>query len=269
MKYIQKLKKVIEDTKSHVVVGLDTSMKLIPGFFKKFPNPILEFNKAVIDATRDFAAGYKINLAFYESEGLMGIEALHKTVEYIPDELIKICDAKRCDIENTSEMYAKAYFDNLSFDAITLSPYMGHDSFKPYLKRDDKLIYVLILTSNKGAKDFQFLKTGDKYLHEVIAGKCLRWSSDKTGFVIGANHLKKIKYYSSPPFNVPLLIPGIGAQKNDLKKLLINLNNRLFLINSSRGIIYSAGENCNKRELKTKVQKALILLKNRISENIN
>ncbi|MCX6158325.1 MAG: orotidine-5'-phosphate decarboxylase [Ignavibacteriota bacterium] len=243
MIYKRKLAKVIRSSKSNLVIGLDTDYDKVPATYLRYKNPMLAFNLKIIESTYDYCAGYKINLAFYEAAGTKGIEALEETVKAIPRNRIKICDAKRGDIGNTSERYAKAYLDNLHFDSITLSPYMGYDSVSPFLERKDKLVYLLIRTSNKGAEDFQTLRVGKKELHEVIAKKSLQWSESQTGFVIGANHLKEIKKYSSAKENIPLLIPGIGAQGNDLKNLMKNLHNKLFLINASRSIIYAGGVN--------------------------
>lgn len=239
MKYKQKLRNVIKQSGSNLVIGLDTDINKIPLTFLRYKNPILEYNLKIIESTYKYCAGYKINLAFYEAEGIKGITALEETVKAIPDFLIKICDAKRGDIGNTSELYAKAYFDNMNFDSITVSPYMGYDSVSPFLKRKDKFVYILIRTSNPGAEDFQTLKTGKKKLYEIIANKCLSWSKEQIGFVIGANHLKEIKTFSSKSDNIPILIPGIGAQGNDLENLMANVYNKQFLINASRSIIYA------------------------------
>lgn len=243
MIFKQKLSGIIKSSKSNLVIGLDTDYDKVPATFLRYKNPMLAFNVKIIESTYEHCAGYKMNLAFYEAAGKKGIEALEETVKAIPRNRIKICDAKRGDIGNTSELYAKAYFDNLHFDSITLSPYMGYDSVSPFLERKDKLVYLLIRTSNSGADDFQTLKAGGKEFHEIIAKKCIEWSANQTGFVIGANRLKEIKKYSSAKENIPLLIPGIGAQGNDLKNLLKNLHNKLFLINASRSIIYAGGVN--------------------------
>ncbi len=243
MIFKQKLSGIIKSSKSNLVIGLDTDFDKVPATYLRYKNPMLSFNTKIIESTYDYCAGYKINLAFYEAAGKKGIEALEETVKAIPRNRIKICDAKRGDIGNTSKLYAKAYFDNMHFDAITLSPYMGFDSISPFLERKDKFVYVLIRTSNKSADDFQSLKVNGKELHEVIAAKSLKWSKNQTGFVIGANRLKEIKKYSSSKDNIPLLIPGIGAQGNDLKNLMKNLHNKLFLINASRSVIYAGDVN--------------------------
>ena len=176
MIYKKKLAEVIKTSKSNLVIGLDTDYEKVPATYLRYKNPMLAFNIKIIESTYDYCAGYKLNLAFYEAAGKIGIEALEETVKAIPRNRIKICDAKRGDIGNTSELYAKAYFDNMHFDSITLSPYMGHDSVSPFLERKDKLIYVLVRTSNSGAEDFQTLKVGAKELRAYCpARRCGRW----------------------------------------------------------------------------------------------
>jgi len=262
--YKDKLAKIIKASKSNLVVGLDTDCEKIPTVFKSAKNPILEFNLRIIEATSRYCAGYKINLAFYEAAGIKGLEALEETVKAIPRNRIKICDAKRGDIGNTAELYARAYLDNMSFDSITLSPYMGFDSVSPFLERKDKFVYLLIRTSNPGAKDFQTLKSGRKQLHELIAHKSLTWSNSQIGFVVGANHLEEIKLYSLMPENIPLLIPGIGAQDNDLESLIKNIKNNLFLINASRSVIFAGKENDSKNKYMLKVTKQAEFLNTQI-----
>ncbi len=239
MIYKNKIKKIIGLSKSNLVVGLDSDIEKIPIAFRKYKNPILEFNLRIIESVNEFCAGYKLNLAFYEAAGLKGIEALEKTVKSIPANRIKICDAKRGDIGNTAELYARAYFDNMDFDSITISPYMGYDSVSPFLKRKDKFVYILLRTSNPGAEDFQTLKSGSKKLFEIVAFKSMKWSENQIGFVIGANHLKEIRKYSSYKTGIPLLIPGIGAQGNDLQDMLKNVRSKNFIINASRSIIFA------------------------------
>ncbi|MDD5361005.1 MAG: orotidine-5'-phosphate decarboxylase [Ignavibacteria bacterium] len=266
MIYKKKLEKVIKSSKSNLVVGLDTDINKIPLCFLKYKNPILAFNKKIIDSTVENCAGYKLNLAFYEAAGVRGLEALEETVKYIQADRMKICDAKRGDIGNTAELYAVAYFDKLDFDAITLSPYMGYDSISPFLKRKNKLAYILIRTSNPGADDFQKLKSGKKFLYEIIAEKSLKWSKEQIGFVVGANHTKEIRKYTSKNENIPLLIPGIGAQGNDLKNLLNSVGNNSFLINASRSVIY-AGDRMDKENIFfKKVQQTGFFLNKSIEE---
>lgn len=266
MIYTTKLKKVIRKNNSNLVIGLDTDINNIPKFFLKYKNPELQFNKLIIESTKELVAGYKINMAFYEVNGSKGFDTLKNSLVNIPTNLIKICDAKRGDIENTDELYARAYFDNLDFDAITFNPYLGRDSIIPFIKRKDKLTYVLILTSNMGHEDFQKCKTGKVSLFDKVVEKCIEWNQNKNiGFVIGANHVKVLKKYSSKYKDIPILIPGIGAQKNDLELLLKNLHNNLFLINSSRGIIYSANMNSSKKEFVNSIRKNTLELNREIN----
>jgi len=238
MHFRKKLKKVLRETGSNLIVGLDTDISGIPSSFQRYSNPQLEFNRAVIEATKMFVAGYKLNTAFYERYGVNGWQALTDTVKIIPEDLITIADAKRSDLENTAEQYAKAFFDLMNYDSITLSPYMGEDSVRPFLRRKNKFVWILLLTSNYGSRDFQFLNIQKKPLWEHIAEKTVKWNDQKTGFVVGANHTKEIKYICGKYPQQPLLIPGIGAQKNSLSELMKSLTHNLFLINSSRSVLY-------------------------------
>ncbi len=256
MLYIDKLKSVIKRKNSHLTVGIDPDVSKIPEFFfNEFSNPLEEFCKFIIETTIDYTSAYKFNLAFFEFFGEVGYRAIESSLNKISGKAITICDAKRSDIPNTSEAYAKTYFDKLGFDAITVSPYMGVESVEPFLNRVDKLIYVLALTSNKGAFDFQLLdlKTGKK-LFEIVIEKFLDSSFKNIGFVFGANHLNYIEYYSKKYKDVPLLIPGIGAQGGDIKKLLDSINNDLFLVNVSRAILYPTNPFADREEYKTAVE---------------
>lgn len=248
-----------------MVIGLDPDLDKLPLLFFKYENPVTEFNKLIIESTKDIVAGYKPNLAFYECLRNNGIEALTETVKTVPEDLIKICDAKRGDMGNTAEYYARTYFDDYNFDSITLSPYMGEDSIKPFIKRENKAVYILALTSNPGGKDFQRLKIGDKELYEIIIEKSLSWNKNKNiGFVFGANHTNELNIFSSAYPGIPLLIPGIGAQANDLKTLLQSLHTNNFVINSSRNIIYSAAKDCNEKEFTEAVVEAV----NKLNESV-
>jgi len=255
MKYSDKLKGIIKKNKSNLVVGLDSDIKKIPAIFLNKKNPVLEFNKSIIKATKDIVAGYKLNLAFYEVLGKDFFETIKKTLDYIPNEMIKICDGKRGDIGNTDEYYARAYFDVMKFDAMTVNPYMGRDSVVPFLTRKDKGIYVLALTSNSGSEDFQKQKIGKQYLYERVIEKCLEWDGNKQiSFVIGANQTELIKKVTIKHPEISILIPGIGAQGNDLSTLLRNIKNDYYLINSSRSIIYDSDYFKNIREYENKVR---------------
>jgi orotidine-5'-phosphate decarboxylase len=239
MNYSNKLKKIIGKNKSNLIVGLDSDIRKIPRIFLRTKNPEFEFNKCIINVTKDIAAGYKLNLAFYEVLGRHCYETIEKTLQVIPKNMIKICDGKRGDIGNTDEYYARAYFDDLDFDSVTINPFMGRDSIEPFLERKEKGIYVLAYTSNKGSEDFQKQKIGKKFLYEIIIEKCVNWDKNKqVGFVIGANHTDIIKKITTRYPYISILIPGIGAQGNNLNELLKNIKNNNFLINASRSIIY-------------------------------
>ena len=248
MHFIKKLKKVFRETNSHLIVGLDTDRKLIPEFLQTSANPISEFNNLVIAATKDYVCGYKINIAFYERAEEIGWTSLRSAVKSIPENLITIADAKRGDIENTSELYAQAFFDELGFDSITIQPYMGADSVRPFIRRKNKFVFLLALTSNFGANDFQLLKVGQKLLYEVVIDKALTWNDEKIGFVIGANHDRELSKITKKYRDTPILVPGIGAQKNSLQRTMEALHHNMFLINQSRSIIYAAPKAQNDTE---------------------
>src|SRR5580658_10482577 len=171
----QQLIDQVKQKKSFLCVGLDTDIEKIPDFLKEYPDPVLEFNKRIIDATSDLCVSYKPNAAFYESQGVKGLQSLIDTWKYLPKDCFNIIDAKRGDIGNTSDMYAKAFFDEaasgMSFDAITVSPYMGHDTVSSYLAYPGKWVIVLALTSSAGSKDFQYLETGEGLLYETVIKK--------------------------------------------------------------------------------------------------
>ena len=233
--------------KSFLCVGLDTDPDKIPEFLKSYPDPVFEFNKRIIDATKDLCVSYKPNSAFYESRGVTGLQSLIATWEYIPKDCLSIIDAKRGDIGNTSDNYAKAFFNEdasgMSFDAITVTPYMGNDSVTPYLKYDGKWVIILALTSSVGSKDFQYLQTGDNFLYETVIQKANTWAgADRLMYVVGATkstEFTNIRKYAPDNF---LLVPGVGAQGGslaDVCKYGMTKDCGL-LVNSSRGIIYAS-----------------------------
>ena len=216
----QQLVEQIFKKRSYLCVGLDTDITKIPKHLLSEPDPVFAFNKAIIDATKDLCVGYKINTAFYEALGLKGWEAMEKTVHYIGNEHFKIADAKRGDIGNTSDQYAKAFFETLPFDAITVAPYMGEDSVKPFLEYEGKWAIVLGLTSNTGAKDFELQKTGNGLLYEKVLQTASQWgTTDNLMFVIGAtqaNEFTNIRKLTPDHF---YLVPGVGAQGGSLKDI--------------------------------------------------
>lgn len=235
--------KLITEKKSYLCVGLDTDIKKIPKHLLSEQDPIFAFNKQIIDATSDLCVAYKPNTAFYESLGAKGWESLQKTLEYIPKDLFTIADAKRGDIGNTSSMYAKAFFEDMSFDAITVSPYMGSDSVKPFLGYKDKWVILLALTSNQGSIDFQLLTTdsGSKVYEEVLQTSKEWASTDSMMYVVGATNASFIGKIRQLIPNHFLLVPGIGAQGGDLEAISKEGLNKYcgLLVNASRSIIYA------------------------------
>lgn len=237
----------IQRKQSYLCVGLDTDITRIPEHLKKTEDPIFEFNKQIIDATADYCVAYKPNTAFYESMGAKGWETLQKTLEYIPKDIFTIADAKRGDIGNTSKMYAKAFFEQMSFDSITVAPYMGKDSVEPFLEFEGKWVILLGLTSNEGSSDFQQrrLSVGE-FLYETVIRRSQEWgNSDQLMFVIGATKASSFAWIRQLAPKSFFLVPGIGAQGGDLKAVSrYGMNSQCgLLVNSSRSIIYaSSGE---------------------------
>jgi orotidine-5'-phosphate decarboxylase len=234
----------IRDKESFLCVGLDTDINRIPKHLLKEEDPIFEFNKQIIDATHQYAVAYKPNIAFYESLGTKGWESLEKTVNYIPDNVFKIADAKRADIGNTSSMYAKAFFERMNFDAITVSPYMGEDSIKPFLEFDRKWVIILAATSNPGSLDFQHLlvEDGSENLHERVIRKGSEWGNkNNTMFVVGATRVESMVNIRRLIPDHFLLIPGVGAQGGDLASVCKYGMNKVcgLIVNASRSIIYA------------------------------
>jgi len=242
----EKLKKQNDDL-NFVCVGLDTDIQKIPSCLKSLPNPILEFNKRIIEKTSDVAGAYKFNLAFYEKEGSKGIDILHQSIQFIPDDILIIGDGKRGDIGNTSQKYAEMLYDEFKFDSATLNPYMGKDSLDPFLDYKSKLNFVLTLTSNPGSKDFEKIKLADNSLlyHEVIK-KVKIWNvNENCGLVFGATKKEELANDINQFDNLPILLPGIGAQGGNLDevvKIFKQTKLNRFLINVSRGIIYKSTE---------------------------
>ncbi len=241
----------IQQKKSYLCVGLDTDIAKIPAHLQHLPDAITVFNKAIIDATKDYCVAYKINTAFYESMGVKGWQVMEETLNYIPKTHFTIADAKRGDIGNTSAQYAKTFFETLPFDAVTVAPYMGEDSVRPFLEYKDKITIVLGLTSNAGANDFQKLviKTGaasEKHLYQQVIEKIATWgTTDNLMFVIGATRASDLADIRTIVPNHFLLVPGVGAQGGSLKEVShYGLNKDCgLLVNASRAVIYaSTGE---------------------------
>jgi orotidine-5'-phosphate decarboxylase len=256
----QQLVDQIFKKRSYLCVGLDTDITKIPKHLLSEADPIFEFNKSIIDATKELCVSYKLNTAFYEAMGSKGWETLEKTVNYIPEEHFKIADAKRADIGNSSSQYAKAFFETLKFNAITVAPYMGEDSVRPFLEYENKWAIVLGITSNMGAKDFElqkFITTTDsldeeihiakhevKFLYEMVLEKVSKWGNpNNLMFVIGAtqaDEFENIRKLTPAHF---YLVPGVGAQGGSLKEISEKATIKAecgLLVNVSRAIIYAS-----------------------------
>lgn len=237
----------IKFKRSFLCVGLDTDLDKIPKHLLNCEDPIFEFNKAIIDATKDYCVAYKPNIAFYECLGPKGWESLKKTLDYIPNNIFTIADAKRGDIGNTSRYYANTFFDYLNADSVTVAPYMGEDSVSPFMKHDNKWVILLALTSNKGALDFQMIKdeNGEEFFKKVLK-KSQEWGTpENLMFVVGATRAEDIgKVRALAPENF-FLVPGVGAQGGSLEDVTKYGWNKDcgLLVNSSRGIIYASNEN--------------------------
>lgn len=244
MKFVEKLLNVSRKNDSLVCVGLDTDLQKIPQHLLKEEDPGFAFNRKIIDSTSDLVCAYKPNMAFYEALGSRGWDALKKTCEYIPKEIPVIIDAKRGDIGNTAEMYARAVFEELKGDAVTVNAYMGKDAVAPFLEYEDKCAFVLCLTSNQGARDFQFLIVNKKPFYEIVAEKVLSWNEKgNCGLVVGATHPEQLRRVREIGPSLPLLIPGVGAQAGDIEstvKFGTDRNGELAIINSSRAILYAS-----------------------------
>lgn len=233
---------LIKKKKSFLCVGLDPDINKIPKHLLKEENPILAFNKAIIEATKDVAVAYKPNIAFYESLGLEGWKILEETVKLLPKDSFWIADAKRGDIGNTSKMYAKAFLETLNFDSVTIAPYMGKDSVSPFLEYPGKWAIVLVLTSNQGAFDFQFseLKEGGKVYQQVLNTTASWGTEDNLMFVVGATKADMLQDIRAIVPEHFLLVPGVGAQGGSLQEVAkYGMNSTCgLLVNMSRGILY-------------------------------
>lgn len=245
MNFKEKLENIIQKNNSLLCVGLDIDKEMMPAyFFETSKTPFLDFNKKIIDATKDLVCAYKLNTAFYEVLGSKSYEILSKTIEYIPKDIVIILDGKRNDIGNTAKKYAKSLFENFNADAVTVNPYLGIDGVKPFLEYRDKCSFILCRTSNSSAGDFQDLESNSIPLYQTVASKIKSWNCyGNCGAVVGAtypNELKIIRKILGE--DIPILIPGIGAQGGDVEKTVIygtNEDGKMAIIVSSRSIIYA------------------------------
>lgn len=242
MNFSLKFREASERNNSLLCIGLDADLERMPRKFLLESNPIVYFNHAIIDITRNLVCAYKLNLAFYESLGIPGIDALRRTVKYIPKDIPVIGDGKRGDISNSARHYAKALFEIWGFDAATVNPYMGADAIEPFLQYHDKMVFVLCLTSNKGAEDFQLHDN----LYLKVAHKIKEWNVyNNCGAVVGATHPDQVAEIRKVIEDASMLVPGIGAQEGDLNQVVANgLNSSCegLIINVSRGIIYAGAD---------------------------
>ena len=263
----------IKKKQSFLCIGLDTDISKIPTHLLDLEDPIFEFNKQIIDSTKNLCVAYKPNIAFYESMGISGWNSLQKTLDYIPEGIFTIADAKRGDIGNTSSMYARAFFENMNFDSVTVTPYMGSDSVAPFLEFKDKWAIVLALTSNKGGLDFQKIENkNSKQLFEQVLETSKQWGTDENMmYVVGATRAEQLAEIRKIIPNHFLLVPGVGAQGGnvqDVAKYGMNADCGL-LVNSSRGIIYAGNDTDFAEKAKIEAQKlqqemAVILAKSGI-----
>lgn len=239
--------------KSFLCVGLDTDIRRVPEHLMGFKDPVFEFNRRIVEATAPYAVAYKPNIAFYEAMGPAGWESLEKTMEIIPDDIFTIADAKRGDIGNTSDLYARAFFERMQFDAVTVAPYMGKDSVAPFLEYEGKWVFLLALTSNPGAADFQYRRDDGMPLYEAVVRTSAEWARElpgHLGFVTGATRPEQLGEIRAMAPESFFLVPGVGAQGGSVQEVAKNGLNDLvgLLVNSSRGIIYaSSGEDFAER----------------------
>jgi orotidine-5'-phosphate decarboxylase len=244
MTFTDRLRSVQEDRHSLLCIGLDTDAAKLPATVMSAADPVAAFNTQIIAATHDLVCAYKLNLAFYEAMGERGWHALRETLAAIPREVITIADGKRGDIGNSSELYARSLITELRFGASTVHPYMGFDSIEPFIRHPEHGVFVLALTSNPGAKDFQYLRVNGKPLYERVIARVKKWNvHNNLGLVAGATRPAQLKRIRSLAPGMPLLIPGVGAQGGDLKRAVVyGCDSRGFLgiINAGRSVVYAS-----------------------------
>lgn len=253
--------KLLNKTKNdlHICVGLDSDINKIPFHLRSEKNAILKFNKAIIDATANEAAAYKINFAFYENWGIEGFKTLEETISYIPKDILIIADAKRGDIGNTSQKYAESIFDHFNSDSITLHPYMGSDSVQPFLEYSDKISFILCLTSNPSAQDFEKQKLANgHFLYQQVISKVNSWNAkNNCGLVFGATNPDELKDNIDSFNEMPILLPGVGAQGGSLEdvvRIFLDKNKNSYLVNISRALIYADDSSNFETKINSKIR---------------
>lgn len=260
MDWREKLSTIVSKNNSLLCVGLDSDGGKIPKFLLgTSKNPLIDFNKGIIDATKDLVCAYKLNMAFYEVDGAKGVEALEKTIQYIPRNILIILDGKRNDIGNTAQKYAQSLFETLKADAITINPYLGKDGVSPFLEYKEKCSFILCRTSNPSAGDFQDLMVSSTPVYQIVAQKIREWDTKKNcGAVVGATYPEELKTVRSIlGDDIPILIPGVGKQGGDVEKTVRNGTNshgELALINSSREIIFAGDDEEFAEQARTKAE---------------
>jgi orotidine-5'-phosphate decarboxylase len=242
--FLKRLRDISRKNNSLLCIGLDVDPLQVPESLYRWGDPQFEFNRAIIEATKDIVCAYKLNISFYESVGEHGWYTVHQTLARIPEEIVTIGDGKRGDIANSSERQAHLICNDWEFGASTVNPYMGYDSVEPFLRRKDQCAFVLAVTSNPGAKDFQYLKAGGKPLYEHVVAKARKWNTKKNvGLVVGATRPAEMKRIRKLAPELPFLIPGIGKQKGDLEAAVrygCDKRGELAVVNIGRSIIYAS-----------------------------
>jgi orotidine-5'-phosphate decarboxylase len=269
----QELFRQIKKKNSYLCVGLDTDLGKIPAHIRNTADPVFEFNKQIIDATHEYSVAYKPNIAFYEALGPKGWESLQKTLEYIPNDCFTIADAKRGDVGNTSALYAKAFFEQMDFDSITVAPYMGEDSVRPFLQFKDKWVILLAHTSNVGSADFQLIesKVNGHRLYEEVILRAQTWATpDQLMIVVGATKADKMEGIRKLAPENFFLVPGIGAQGGDLETVSrFGMNKHCgLLVNSARAIIYASVEKDFAEAARREAKKVKEAMDRHLQENL-
>lgn len=245
MDFTEHLRGIQKKTNSLLCLGLDPEASRVPESLRRAEDPRFEFNRRIIAATKDLVCAYKLNISFYESTGERGWSTVHRTLAEIPEGIVTIGDGKRGDIQNSAEKQAKLFCDDWKFTASTVNPYMGYDAVEPFTRRPEQGVFILAVTSNEGSKDFQHLKVKGKPLYEHVIKAAKKWNKRKNvGLVVGATRPAEMKRVRSLAPKMPLLIPGIGTQKGDLKSTVrhgCDAGGELAVINVGRAILYASG----------------------------